>query len=158
MKRVRIALAHTTRLNVHDGHGGVWVDGDEPEIPDDAADILVSMGLAKDFDGSQASEARAKARADAIRQDVAKQAAHRSTSIVDEMPPEWRARVYEEGDGVIEEYLASRPSVSLEQYDASEADPFTVANEAAMADLVPHKRRGRPPGSKNKPKAEGGDA
>ena len=50
MKRVRITLAHTPRLNVHDGHGGVWVDGDEPEVPDEAADILVSMGLAKFID------------------------------------------------------------------------------------------------------------
>ena len=155
MKRVRITLSHTPRQNVHDGHGGVWVDGDEPQIPGDAADILVAMGLAQFVERGESVE-MAKDRADAIRQEAARSSAARSASIVDDMPPEWRARVHEEGDGVIEEYLATRPSVSLEQYEASTGDPFTVANEAAMHDVIP-KRRGRPPGSKNKPKVEGSD-
>lgn len=154
MKRVRITLAHTPRLNVHDGHGGVWVDGDEPEVPDEAADILVSMGLAKFIDNRE-SAARAQERAGARQREVAAQAAARSASIVDDMPPEWRQRVYEEGDQVIEEYLATRPSVSFEAYDASSHDPFTVAVETVLV-----KRRGRPPGSRNKarPPIEGSDA
>lgn len=158
MKRVRITLAHTPRLNVHDGHGGVWVDGDEPEIPSDAADILVSLGLAQFFDNAE-SPKKAQERAAALQRETAQTAATQSASIVDEMPPEWRARVYEEGDSVIEDYLATRPSVSLEAYDASTHDPFTAANDAVTeAELAP-KRRGRPPGSKNKakPNPEGSD-
>lgn len=157
MKRVRIALAHTPRLNVHDGHGGVWVDGDEPEIPSDAADILVSLGLAQFIDNTESLKA-AHERAQARQREVAQAAAARSSSIVDDMPPEWRQQVYEEEDQVIEEYLATRPSVSFEAYDASSHDPFTVANAVAVeAELAP-RRRGRPPGSKNKPKPEGSDA
>jgi hypothetical protein len=163
MKRIAIKIDHTTRRSVHDGLGGVWQHGQEASLPDEVADCLVGMGLAYFVDGSSTIKAKA---AHEVREAAAKVAnvqakAATSSSVYDQMPPEWRARVQDEGDEVIEEYLATLPAVSLEQYEASSADPFTVTNEAVMqAESLP-KRRGRPPGSKNKPRAtpiEGSDA
>lgn len=162
LKHVRIRLDHTTRPDVSDGHGGVWLHDDEPHIPAEAADALVGLGLAEFLDGSSTIKAKAAAavRAEDARLSGIKRRAEQEDAIYEQMPPEWRDRVKEEGSAVINDYLATLPSVSLEQYDASSADPFTVANEAANADLVPEpvKRRGRPPGSKNRTKIEGEDA
>lgn len=160
MKSIRIKLDHTTRPDVADGHGGVWLHDDECTIPDEAADALVGLGLAEFTDGSSTIKAKAAhaVRADASRLATAKSRAEAADAVLESMPPEWRARVYEEGDGVIEEWLATRPSLSLEQYEASDADPFTVANEAAAKALVPELPVKRKPGRPRKTPIEGGDA
>lgn len=160
MKTVKIKLDHTAREDIHDGIGGIHLHDAVVKLPADVADQFVALGFAMFLDGSSAIKAREEQKAVNIArvQEIVKARAEQSSTIYDEMPPEWRKRVQEEGDGVIEDYLASRPSMPLEEYEAAEGEPFVERRDAEMnAELMeqPKRKRGRPP--KLKPTPEGGE-
>lgn len=140
MKTIKIVLP-PERKNVHDGLGGVHVNGDVVELPDETADALVAMKLAAFADTSSAIDAAKahKERADLERMAQQKARARSSMAVHDSLPADVRAAVHEHGDDVTEDYLAGI---------AREHESETLPG------LPEPRRRGRP----RKIRPEGGDA
>lgn len=107
MKTIKIALP-PERKNVHDGLGGIHINGAVVELPDETADALVAMKLAAFVDASSAIDAaRAhRERADIERMAQQKARARSSMAVHDSLPAEVRVAVHELGDDVTEDYLA----------------------------------------------------
>lgn len=138
---------------IHDGLGGKHAHGSVVDLPDDVAGNLISAGLghAASAEDSLKAKAAAEEKANAARQAHAA----RDMALWDSLPPDVRARAAEEGDGVVEDYLAGLPQMTLEEYEQADAEPFVEANAARepaieAQDIIeerpqpPKKRRGRP--------------
>lgn len=107
MKTIKIVLP-PSRKNVHDGLGGIHVNGDVVELPDETADALVAMKLAAFADASSAIDAERahKERAEIERMAQQKARARSAMAVHDALPAEVRVAVHELGDDVTEDYLA----------------------------------------------------
>lgn len=107
MKTIKIALP-PERKNVHDGLGGIHINGAVVELPDETADALVAMKLAAFADASSAIDAAKahKERADIERMAQQKARARSAMAVHDALPAEVRVAVHELGDDVTEDYLA----------------------------------------------------
>jgi hypothetical protein len=118
MKTIQVKLDHTTRSDLHDGLGGVHKHGAVVSLPDDIADQLVAAKLAIFLDGSSAIKATAanKAAQEARIQAARQHSAKMRMELYDTLPKEVRARADEEGDSVIEDYLSSLPSQTIEEF------------------------------------------
>ena len=142
MKSVRITLAGTGRVDLHDGIGGVHLDGHMVELPDEIADAFVAAKLAVFLDGSSAIEAGklAKERAEAHAVAEQKRRAEQMMHLHDNLPKEVRELAAEHGDDVVEDFLAEQ--VRLAQVHAS---PRALDAAIEGDDIDPPKRRrGRP--------------
>lgn len=158
-KTIRVTLSHTTMTSISDGER-MLPDGAVVTVSDEVADLFVAKKFGVFVDGSSAIAARqANKEADEERRIAArKMGADQRMQIWDSLPAEVRARANEEGDGVIEDYLAGLPSMPLDDYNAAPGEPFVEARDAAaeIEHMAAPKRRGRPP--KIKPETtEGGD-
>ncbi len=138
MKTIKIVLP-PERKNIHDGIGGVHVNGDVVTLPDETADALVALKFAAFADASSALDAAKahEARAEAARMAQQKARARAAMAVHDSLPEQVRAAVHEHGDDVTEDYLAG------------------IARESETLPGLPEpRRRGRP----RKIRPEGGDA
>ena len=161
MKTIRIdtktKLSHVENPTVADGLGGVHAHGAVVELPDETAAALVSLGFGDYVDATIKAKAVQQATEDAAaRMQAQRQAAARhNMEIWDSLPPGVRARAREDGDSVIEDYLAGLPSVPLDEYEKSDVDVFRPEIGEETPAPAP-RRRGRPP-KVRPPVPEGGD-
>lgn len=106
MKVVHIKLAETTRKDLHDGLGGVHKDGDIVKLPDDVADLFVSLKLATFVDGNSELKVhqQSAARAEAERIALQKRRSEQAMKLHDNLPAEVRIAAKEDPE-VVEDYL-----------------------------------------------------
>lgn len=161
-KTIKVKLDHTPHESISDGAGNMLRHGEVVSTPAEIADVFVAKGFAVLVDGSSSIQARKDFEAAEAkrRTDLSRAGASARMAVWDALPPDVRAMANEEGDHVVEAYLASLPSMPLDDYEAATGDPFTDAADASQKHLTevidppPQKRRGRPP----KPTPpEGGD-
>ena len=159
MKTVKISIAGTGRNDIHDGLGGVHLDGQTVTLPDDVADAFVAGKFAHFVDGSSAIKAAADAKARAEEHTLAtvKQRSQQMMAIYDNLPVAVRAATQEHGDDVIEDYLTGKmkhhgavvPLVDGEpDFDAIDTTPpqnvDPIVEGADVPEAPVKRRRGRP--------------
>ena len=163
-KTVKITLAGTGRTDIHDGLGGIHLDGQTVTLPTDVADAFVAGKFAHFVDGSSSLQAigDAKDRAEAHTLATVKYRSQQMMAIYDNLPAPVRAATQEHGDEVIEDYLSAqiakhpRAAVPLTKtgepdFDAidltppTNVDPIVEGSDAPEPPDTPTKRRrGRP--------------
>jgi hypothetical protein len=130
---------HAARKDWHDGVGGVHRHGDIVHLPDEAADAAIAAKAAVAAAGSDAESYQLVKKREEARQEAARIAsqqymAQQRMAVYDALPADVRAAVHENGDEVVEAYIA-------EQQQAAAAE----AEQEAIAEIVPERRkRGRP--------------
>ena len=117
--RGRIKIDHTDRPNVS-ASGRDYRHGEMAELSEDDAAILAALGLFELVEGGSATRDAAEDGKRLITAAASQAAASHARSVMslyDTMPAEWRRRVQEEGEHVMDEYMLSLPSTPIEELE-----------------------------------------